>query len=114
MVLAVDSVHALPCRSLHLPSPSAVAKQRAEPLNGGEACDGKEVRTAHPPHNCSYIYCCNTQNSARSSRYVAIYTQRSSPCQKTKLHRICLELMKAMEEPIRKHKTVTSMKNTSA
>lgn len=57
-MLTVDSVRALPRRSLHLPSPSAVVEQQAagEPLNGGEAWDGNKVGTAHPPHNRFYIF----------------------------------------------------------
>lgn len=55
-MLAVESVHALPRQSLHLPSPSAVAEQGGEMLNRKEACDGKEVGTAHLPHNQSYIF----------------------------------------------------------
>lgn len=55
-MLAADPVHALPCRSLHLPSLSAVAGQEGEALNRGEVCTGKEVETAHPPHNRSYIF----------------------------------------------------------
>lgn len=56
MVLDVDSVHALPRRSLHLPSLSAVAKQQAagEMMKGGEAWGGKELGAAYLPYNQFY------------------------------------------------------------